>query len=695
MIIKTLKLNNFFSFNDAKIDFTKYQSPILVKGFIGRDELSNGAGKSSLFEAIYWCLTGRTVRGSQAKDVITFGKKHCQVALSFMFNNKLINVDRYYSNSKKYVVINIDDEVHKFHSSSDATKFLFEFLGFNQDIFSLLSFYGRSFNVFSYLKPREKADVISLLSFSNVYDKAELTAKRKYKEYLAMSENLLAKQEEITNELTNITNLLNTKMHELMEHKDLINATKADIKNDINVKQLKINEYKSYKDKIKDVNLTIKDLITTSSNLQSLEKQLAKEQIKLDGLNLKYKQTIQETKELIIFQQEKSNIKNQITSLNNECKDVVGQIKKLEQEINKLYTGLDSNICPLCKQELKQSKSNIINKIKDLETNKSDIHSTYLIIEDKMLEQTAKQTKVDKQIIEEQTNIHKLNIEIDKYNKIQESELDSIKQSVKSITASINDEKDNINKANKQIQKDNQEKKKLIDLIAEADKNINTLQLHIEKQKGLLKELDNDAKTIELQTIINQNIDFTKKMETQKKELTIENDKVCKDMEIYKYWEKGFKNIRFNSFDTILKIFKNLLNNYLTQVELDFTDVVVDNTATRTTGREVPEINLYIKREDYSVNINSLSEGERQRVDLACYFALSTLIQEIFCGDSAFSILDEPLSALDNNGKQSAFDLINAVNKQQLFIIDHANNFQDLFNSVIQINKEDGVSTIN
>ena len=67
MNIKFNKINiqNFLSIGEASIDFSN-NGYTLVKGFNNnKDDLatSNGSGKSSLFEAICWCLTGETIRG--------------------------------------------------------------------------------------------------------------------------------------------------------------------------------------------------------------------------------------------------------------------------------------------------------------------------------------------------------------------------------------------------------------------------------------------------------------------------------------------------------------------------------------------------------------------------------------------------------------------------------------------------------
>lgn len=60
-----IKLHNFFSFEDADLNLND-NGFVFVNG-INNNSLdnaaSNGAGKSTIFEAICWCLTGETLRG--------------------------------------------------------------------------------------------------------------------------------------------------------------------------------------------------------------------------------------------------------------------------------------------------------------------------------------------------------------------------------------------------------------------------------------------------------------------------------------------------------------------------------------------------------------------------------------------------------------------------------------------------------
>lgn len=66
---------------------------------------SNGAGKSSLLDAIVWVLYGRTSRGLKASDVISWGANTCQVVLELTVGENRLVVKR----SQKPNILTLDD----------------------------------------------------------------------------------------------------------------------------------------------------------------------------------------------------------------------------------------------------------------------------------------------------------------------------------------------------------------------------------------------------------------------------------------------------------------------------------------------------------------------------------------------------------------------------------------------------------
>lgn len=58
------------------------------------DVESNGSGKSSFLEAIYWCFTGKSLRGYKKKEVIKWGATYTRVSTRFLSGETLYTVVR-------------------------------------------------------------------------------------------------------------------------------------------------------------------------------------------------------------------------------------------------------------------------------------------------------------------------------------------------------------------------------------------------------------------------------------------------------------------------------------------------------------------------------------------------------------------------------------------------------------------------
>lgn len=91
--IKSVTMKDFLSFCNDKISFENENAPVLILG-CNQDGGSNGAGKSSIFEAIFWALTGTTLRGVSGNAVTRNGSKKCTVTLELLYNGSSIEIVR-------------------------------------------------------------------------------------------------------------------------------------------------------------------------------------------------------------------------------------------------------------------------------------------------------------------------------------------------------------------------------------------------------------------------------------------------------------------------------------------------------------------------------------------------------------------------------------------------------------------------
>lgn len=94
----SIRVENFLSFQEAKLDFTKHEGLIFVKGE-NRDSCAangNGSGKSALIvEALLWGLFGKTARGVSGNDVIRrCSNREATIEIKWSQNNATYMVRR-------------------------------------------------------------------------------------------------------------------------------------------------------------------------------------------------------------------------------------------------------------------------------------------------------------------------------------------------------------------------------------------------------------------------------------------------------------------------------------------------------------------------------------------------------------------------------------------------------------------------
>jgi DNA repair exonuclease SbcCD ATPase subunit len=91
-----ITIKNFLSIGFAEIDFRNL-GYVLVQGrnnSVDDNASSNGSGKSSIFEAISWVLTGETVRGVKSGVANIKANQGALVEIQFIIDNKKIRIVR-------------------------------------------------------------------------------------------------------------------------------------------------------------------------------------------------------------------------------------------------------------------------------------------------------------------------------------------------------------------------------------------------------------------------------------------------------------------------------------------------------------------------------------------------------------------------------------------------------------------------
>ena len=321
---KNITLTNFLSFGQATLSLCD-NGYTLVSGINENPDdlaVSNGSGKSSIWEAISWCLTGETIRGT--KDVVRIGSNNgCSVTLEFQINNDNYKVVRTKDPTNLHVFINNIDKSGK--GIRDTEKLLQDYIpDLTSSLIGSVIILGQGLpQRFTNNSPSGRKEVLEKLSKSDfmISDLKDRISRRKL---------------ELTSQLRETEDLLlqnNTKLTMINQQTEL-DKTKLESMSDVFIKDCLDKANEEYNHLVNDIDETTKLKESTSTKYTEVTSEIEKLQnecnTKKEEISAKYNPIIQAA-------QEKCTI--QTTLINSLTKEI--------QDLDNV-----KDICPTCGQKL-------------------------------------------------------------------------------------------------------------------------------------------------------------------------------------------------------------------------------------------------------------------------------------------------------------------------------------------------------
>ena len=203
MKIKSIKIKNFYSFESVTVDFSKFKNIILIKGHNKDAKGSNGSGKSAFVEAIYFGLTGKTIRKSTEDAIVHVKhKKNCSVTL--MLDNGF-KIYRQKKPSKLQVFVGKKEQTKE--SIAKTQEFIDEFLKINYKVLLSSMFFGQE-NTTNFLdcSAEDKRNIVkTFLDLDEVFSMRDRIKTHKAGFYQTMKEqdSLIKEHHSMISEFTN------------------------------------------------------------------------------------------------------------------------------------------------------------------------------------------------------------------------------------------------------------------------------------------------------------------------------------------------------------------------------------------------------------------------------------------------------------------------------------------------------------
>jgi len=663
---KKIVIENFMSFGQAEIDLDN-AGYTLVNGVNENPDdnaKSNGSGKSSIFEAISYALTGETIRGS--KDVVNIhGSDGAFVELNFDVDNSEYKIIRTKDHSKYKtnlkIFINGEDKSGK--GIRDSEKLLSEYLpDLTSSLLGSVIVLGQGLpQRFTNNSPSGRKEVLEKLSKSdfmiddlkNRISSRLSTLKAAVRHCedtaLAINVNRQSYQRQIDDNELKLANLSSSDTLE-----KLISMLEANVLDC----SIKINTWNS----------ELEGLLTESKSANDSHTELIKKSNdEANNVKYKYDTLINDSKSE--FQSAKDSIDSEFSGKLNEIKS------KWDSKINDLrveYASKNSeltsknneltklknikDVCPTCGHKLDGVEKPDTSQL-ELEISKLSECLTKITADGKEMK-----SKCDDEMSVTKSEYDKLILELNnKYSEI------------------INDLQSTYDKA----MADGKEKyDKILD---ESINKINDVDSKIKTVRESISIFSTKKSNYESELITAKsnlsNLEATRKAsEDAISNAKLELDKLD-DEEKLNESEKDTTNAHLDIVNKMSTVITRDFRGYLLKNIIDFInkkakEYSIDIFDTDKIDFSLDGNNIVIKYDgkDYE----SLSGGEKQKIDLIVQFSIRDMLCKFLNFSSNILVLDEIADNVDSVGAEKLFNMISKrlTDVQSIFIVSHHTDFE-------------------
>ena len=670
------KFSNMFSYGESnKIDFQK------IGGLMGLFA-PNAAGKSSLFDAISFCLYDKSSRAYKAQNIMNNRKSDFECELHFQVDGIDFFIKRTAKTINKGKNVKVDVQFWKEEGGvvtslngterRDTNAVIEQYVGKYEDfVLTALSLQGNN-SIFIDKSQSERKDLLAQFMGLNVFDKLYETATEDIKEVAVLIKNF--KKTDFTSELAEKGLERQTKKSELRGFEKTLESRTIDV-TDLSDRILGLTkelvpvdgnlDLETLEKKKNDIG---RDILHTLS-----EEKLKKE--KLDG----YTQSISEISKSI---EETKYINEQpIEEAKKEWDILKGEINNTERYIALVEQSLESNKeklthlaqheydpnCNFCMnnvfvKDAKETEKKVEEQIADLEEMHGKLNSLInqasrlADVDEQWDELVDLKSKYQKAIVIKEKTIAELNGFITQ-QQLYDNQLEQVKVDIQKY----HDNEDTI-KRNKQIESviNGLNKTK-----SEIESEIKSINKDIASLNGSISSLESFIEGIK------QKMGDVKDLEEKNRLYTYYLDAVKRD------------GIPYELISKAMPVIENEINNILGQV-VDFS-IVMDIDG--------KNINAKIVYEDQEWPLEMCSGMEKFVSGLAIRVALINICN---LPRPNFLVIDEGFGTLDANNLSSLFMMMQYLKTQFDFIwmISHLEQMRDIVDGLIEIKKIDGFSKI-
>ena len=673
---KEFEFSNMFSYGENnKIRFDN------ANGIVGIFA-PNASGKSSLFDALSFCIFDKTSRTYIAKNILNNRKSNFYCKLHFQIEDvdyfierraKLINKGR---NLKVDVSFWREDEsgIHSLNGEQrrDTNSIIQQYLGTYEDfVLTTLSLQGNN-SLFIDKSQSERKEILAQFMGVDIFDKLYSHAYDENRDNASLIRKF--KRDDFTQQLADIQ--IDLKRAEAEYKLEEVNLTTAkDLVDKHNQKLISLNEKIV---KVKSDNYSLDELETKKSTSEtSLTDLLSQRDTTQSKIGKLEEAQIQLEEKIDSFDEDKIDEGlTEYTEVGYELTLVENNIEKQlikSESFNERKQHLDSHKyneeCDICmenSQTILEQKEKVEGELETIKSELTDLENkqSELVSKRKELAPFELEYKKLNKLKEDETKVSRdINILINKLSTFETQEI-KLNNELLQVTQLIEDYLEN----EKQIQKNKELRDEIVDVRNDLGKSKQILknsEADILVLNGSVSSLTNQKKTIE------DRIEEVEKLEEQHG--------------LFEYYlnSLGKDGVSYELISKALPMIEGEVNNILGQIVEFGLQLEMD-------GKNV---NANIVYDDQQWSLEMCSGMERFISGLAIRIALINVCN---LPRPNFLVIDEGFGTLDNENLTSLYMLFAYLKTQFDFvmIISHIDSMRDVVDSLMEIKKVNGFSNI-
>ena len=682
MILKKISLNNIRSYENQEIEFK--EGSILLSGDIG-------SGKTSILLSIEFALFGLQP-GQRGSALLRNGEKDGGVSIEFEVGGKNVLIERTLKKGKTinqdYAAITIDGEKQEISVTelknrvldllnypkefSKKQNLLYKFTVYTpqeemkeiilQDSETRINALRHIFGIDKYKRIIENASIIAL----------KIREEKRIKEAMTLTFeqdklNLLSKKDELDSKLQN----LSVVEGELIAKKDITKKIQEQLQEVLEKRDEKL-KFQQEIEKTKIMASTKNSLIFENKKIiEQLNSQVY--DVMRSNKDLDISKTEQINKTIDLLKKEKRELENQILEIKTQINSLT--IKNQEDEkIKERLTHIE--VCPTCMQDVNSAyKNNVLSKINSNRINNLQKINQFILQESGVFNEIA---ELEKKISLNEKQIQEINIlkikmqgveekqkriqEIEKSNILLNKDLEILENQLSLLKTSILE----LNKFDNLYR----EKQSHLDEAMRQEKLTEIKIAELKKERGFYsQQIDELMERIKQTELVKEQVNYLTDLESW----------------ISKEFILLASSIEKNIMNKLKSEFSKLFSEWFSMLVSDTFNVSLDDTFTPV-----------VEFQDYVIEYNYLSGGERTAIALAYRLALNQVLNSFLSNikTKGFIILDEPTDGFSDQQIDKMRNVLAQLNADQLIIVSHEQKIESFVENVIKFKKEKGKSVI-